>query len=50
MPKFMVQANYVGEGVKGLLKEGGTKRRETVEQVIKGMGDKLESFYYAFGD
>lgn len=50
MPKFMVQANYVGEGVKGLLKEGGTKRRETVEQVIKGMGGKLESFYYAFGD
>ena len=50
MPKFLVQANYVGEGLKGLLKEGGTKRRETVAQVIEGMGGKLESFYYAFGD
>ena len=27
MPKYLVQANYVGEGIKGLLKEGGTSRR-----------------------
>jgi len=50
MPKYMVQASYIGEGLKGLLKEGGTKRREAVAQVIEGMGGKLESFYYAFGD
>ncbi len=50
MPKYMIQASYVGEGLKGLLKEGGTKRRETVEQVIESMGGTLESFYYAFGD
>ena len=50
MPKYMVQASYVGEGLKGLLKEGGTKRKDTVAQVIEGMGGKLESFYYAFGD
>ena len=50
MPKYMIQASYVGEGLKGLLKEGGTKRRETVAQAIEGMGGKLETFYYAFGD
>ena len=50
MPKYMIQASYVGEGLKGLLKEGGTKRRDTVAQVIEAMGGKLESFYYAFGD
>jgi uncharacterized protein with GYD domain len=50
MPKYMIQASYAGEGLKGLLKEGGTKRRETVAQAIEGMGGKLESFYYAFGD
>ena len=49
MPKYLFQASYVGEGVKGLLKEGGSKRRKTVEQTIKGMGGKLETFYYAFG-
>ena len=50
MAKYMIQASYVGEGLKGLLKEGGSKRRETVAQVIEAMGGKLESFYYAFGD
>ena len=50
MPKYMIQASYVGDGLKGLLKEGGTKRRETVATVIEGMGGKLESLYYAFGD
>ena len=50
MPKYMIQASYVGEGLKGLLKEGGTKRKETVAQVIESMGGTLESFYYAFGD
>lgn len=50
MPKYMVQASYVDEGLKGLIKEGGTKRREAVAQVIESMGGTLESFYYAFGD
>ena len=50
MPKYMVQASYVGDGLKGLLNEGGTKRRETVAKAIEGMGGTLESFYYAYGD
>lgn len=50
MPKYMIQASYVGEGLKGLIKEGGTKRREEVAKVIESMGGTLESFYYVFGD
>jgi len=50
MPKYLVQASYVGDGLKGLIKEGGTSRRETVTGVIEGMGGKMETFYYAFGD
>ena len=50
MPKYLVQGSYVGEGLKGLLKEGGSSRRDTVAQLIKGMGGTLESFYYAFGE
>jgi uncharacterized protein with GYD domain len=50
MPKYLIQASYVGEGLKGLLKEGGSSRRATVEKVIEGMGGTLESFYYAFGE
>ncbi len=50
MPKYLVQGSYAGEGLKGLLKEGGSSRRETIKQLVKGMGGTLEVFYYAFGD
>ena len=50
MPKYLIKANYVGEGLKGLLKEGGTSRRAVVEKMINSMGGKLEAFYYAFGE
>jgi uncharacterized protein with GYD domain len=50
MPKFMVQGSYTTEGLKGLLKEGGTGRRKAVESAVKAMGGHLESFYFAFGD
>jgi len=50
MPKYLIQANYVGDGVKGLLKEGGTSRRAATEKAIKSLGGTLEAFYYAFGE
>jgi uncharacterized protein with GYD domain len=50
MAKYLMQANYVGEGLKGLLKEGGSSRRAVVEKIIDSMGGKLEAFYYAFGE
>ena len=50
MPKYLVQANYVGEGLKGLLKEGGSSRRAAVEKLFVSVGGKIEAFYYAFGD
>jgi len=50
MPKYLVQANYVGEGLKGLLKEGGSSRRAAVEKLFSSVGGKVEAFYFAFGD
>jgi uncharacterized protein with GYD domain len=50
MPKYLAQCNYVGEGMKGLFKEGGTSRRAVVEKMIKSLGGKMEAFYYAFGE
>lgn len=50
MPKYLFQASYTEAGLKGLLKEGGSSRREAVEQALKGLGGTLEAFYYAFGD
>lgn len=50
MPKYLLQVNYVGDGIRGLLKEGGTKRRAAAEKAVQSVGGSIESFYYAFGD
>ena len=50
MAAFMVQFSYTEQGAKGLLKEGGSKRRDATEQLIKSMGDKLVAYYFAFGE
>lgn len=50
MPKYLVQGSYTPEGAKGLLKEGGSKRRAAVEELAASFGGKVEAFYYAFGD
>ena len=50
MTKYLFEANYVGEGIKGLMREGGTKRRDALVEALNSVGGSLESFYYAFGD
>lgn len=49
MPKYLIEVKYTVDGVKGLLAEGGTKRREAATKAIKSVGGKVEAFYYAFG-
>lgn len=50
MTKYLFEANYVGDGIKGLMREGGTKRREALTEALSSVGGTLECFYYAFGD
>jgi len=50
MGKYLFQGSYTEAGTKGLLKVGGTSRRQVIEQAIKSLGGKLEVFYYAFGE
>ena len=49
MPKYLYQGSYTQVGVQGLLKEGGTSRKETVSKMVESMGGTLEAFYFAFG-
>ena len=49
MPKYLVQGSYTDQGLTGLLKEGGSKRRAMAEHLVNEMGGKLEAFYYTFG-
>lgn len=50
MSKFLVRGSYTNDGLKGVLKEGGSSRVEAVRQLVEGLGGTLESFYFAFGD
>ncbi|MGB8326335.1 MAG: GYD domain-containing protein [Steroidobacteraceae bacterium] len=50
MPIYLWSASYTAEGAKGLIKEGGSKRRAAVQQMAEKAGGKLHAFYYAFGD
>ncbi len=49
MPKYLVVATYSPEGMKGVLREGGSERRKMIADMAKNLGGELESFYYAFG-
>ncbi len=37
MPKYLVQGSYTDQGLKGLMKVGGSKRRAMVEQLAKDL-------------
>jgi len=50
MPKYLIEASYTVEGVKGLLKDGGSRRRDVLRSVVESLGGKQELFYYVFGE
>lgn len=49
MGKYLITGSYTAEGVKGLLADGGTKRKESIAALLESVGGSLESIYYMFG-
>ena len=49
MPKYLFSGSYTTDGIKGLLKEGGSARRDAVKKLIESLGGTIESLYFAFG-
>lgn len=49
MAKYLIKASYSVDGLKGLMKVGGTHRVKAIEGALAGVGGSLESFYFAFG-
>lgn len=49
MAKYLLHVSYTTEGLKGLIKDGGSKRRAAAEEALKSVGGRLEAFYFAFG-
>lgn len=50
MPKYLFKVKLTPDGLKGLLREGGNARREVVGRMVEGLGGRLETMYWAFGD
>lgn len=50
MPKYLIEASYTADGVKGVQSGGGSARRDAIAKVAESVGGKLDSFYFAFGD
>jgi len=50
MGKYLFQASYTLQGVKGLLASGGSAREKAIVDLVESVGGNLEAFYYAFGD
>ncbi|HEX3327189.1 MAG TPA: GYD domain-containing protein [Actinomycetota bacterium] len=50
MAKYMIMASYAPEGAKGVVREGGSSRRDTIGKLVEGLGGTMESFYFAFGE
>jgi uncharacterized protein with GYD domain len=50
MAKYLLHASYTTDGLKGLIKDGGTKRRAAAEAALKSVGGRVEAFYFAFGE
>jgi uncharacterized protein with GYD domain len=50
MAKFLIEAKYGPEGVRGVAAEGGSSRRDTVSEMISSRGGSMEAFYFALGE
>ena len=42
MAKYLLHGNYVGSGIKGLQKEGGSSRRDAIGKLLSSLGGKVE--------
>jgi len=49
MAKYLVQAAYTAEGLKGLQKDKASGRKRAVTNAVEGLGGKVEGMYFALG-
>jgi uncharacterized protein with GYD domain len=49
MARYLIEASYTREGMQGVMKEGGSGRRDAIGKMLADLGGTLESFYFAFG-
>jgi len=50
MGSYLFKVSYSVEGLKGIAREGAEHRVAFIGKMIEGLGGKLGSFHFAFGD
>jgi uncharacterized protein with GYD domain len=46
----MFEVSYTQSGIQGVVKEGGSSRKDFIDKLIANMGGSMEAFYFTFGD
>ena len=49
MPKFLIEASYTADGLKGLHKDKASGREAALRQALKSLGGEVDSFHYSLG-
>lgn len=50
MPKFLIEASYTAEGLKGLQKDKASGRTQAIKNALKAVDGQLECVYWCLGD
>jgi len=50
MPKYLVEASYTAEGLKGLINDKASGRAAAVKKAAESVGGKVDAIYYTFGE
>lgn len=50
LPKYLMEAKFTAEGLRGVERDGGTARHAVVKRAVESLGGQLETFYFALGE
>ena len=50
MAKYLYIASYTTDGLKGLLKDGGSRRKSDLSAAVKELNGTLDTLHFAFGE
>jgi uncharacterized protein with GYD domain len=50
MPKYLIQASYTAEGLRGLQKDKASGRKQAATKAVESLEGKVETFYFALGE
>ena len=50
MPKYLMQASFTSEGLRGLQKDKASGRRDAIAKALESVGGRLEALYFTLGE